>query len=1109
MKKSIFLFFAAILCATSAWAYDLAKGAYVYFEKPSDWTANYVTFMIGHNTWSAAYNMTKISNTNLYYYRQSTSETWGGYTQVAFFSTTASWSGGEAKKIADRAQYADKATSVYTVNSTTKSLGTYSLFNASMTMSKGTGYAAVINKTQTIKVQLKDGSNWVDATVVPADLKASTYALTSATGAGAKSASLAKESTTVSATVSAAYSAKVTLSCTNVLDGYVFEGWYDANGNKITSYTVSGAHTVYARFIQSAEETNEVTVTYMCGTTSVATAIAEFVGVETEKSFTAPTVTGYNFTGWTVGAGMTLKAGTENDATITVVTKSSSSDYTLVANYEEVLETVYFINTGKWSDVYLHLWNGNATGTEWPGTQLTATGEKIGDYDVYSYTAKQGDHTNLLFHKKDDDSKKTGDLTWTAGKYYIYKYGDKTGWYTKEEAEELLVVPVVTHDIVVKAVAPEVWNSGTISIYYWGDAISATSKPVATEKDGNWNKYTIKNVPEGTSVSVIFVNGADWNGNANQTANITGITEDKCFQISAKNKDGEGKCTATVVDCNATIEPEGSNSLTFNVTVPAGTEACYICGEWDWNSFKEMTKVDATHYTLKVAGAEKTHKYKYACQASWDYVEKKADGNELDGDRTWTANDVVAAWGKPTYTVAGDSEAAFGTTWDPTNTANDMALEGGLYKWTKTNVALYANTKISFKVVKNHDWNKGQWPERDGENDNNWILQDGITADGLYTITITFKEDDKTITATATKTGDIVTKDFSNQPATLYFHPSFHWTSDAAQFAAYFYNNGPGADATPTWVNMTDGNGDGIYEVANAKQHEYVIICRMNPGRTENNWEDEVMWNQIEHGITIPNTAGDLNTCLAFWTNCQGDVPTSECTWVAPTPLTDANWSDFVTTYAGSKTINAVVERSFKHSQYHTLCLPFDIPTDWLGEGTKAYQLTSIVANNTGDKLSLNATLWNTIVAGQPYIIVPVKGSEYEHIIINGVTVKNVSAGTNVASGDGYKATLKAVTTTDGTKTNGSTEYYVGADDGKLYNAQTNKLGLRAIIELTTTGGQPLPAKVRAYVAAEENEATGFENIVAPEGQAMKVIENGQLIIIRGNEKFNAQGVRL
>ena len=247
------------------------------------------------------------------------------------------------------------------------------LFTSSGSKSSHTSDRKIaINRTQTIKVQLKDGSNWVDATVVPADLTASTYAMTtSSTAVSAASASLAKESTTVSATVSAAYSATVSLSCTNVLDGYMFEGWYDANGNKITSYTVSDAHTVYARFIQSAEETNEVSVTYMCDATEVSPAIAEIVGVETEKSFPAPTVIGYNFTGWTIGAGITLKAGTASDATITVVTKSASSDYTLVANYEEVLETVYFINTNKWARVNIHKWNGKAAASSWPGEQLT------------------------------------------------------------------------------------------------------------------------------------------------------------------------------------------------------------------------------------------------------------------------------------------------------------------------------------------------------------------------------------------------------------------------------------------------------------------------------------------------------------------------------------------------------------------------------------------------------------------------------------------------------------------------------------------------------------------------------------------------------------------
>ena len=188
--------------------------------------------------------------------------------------------------------------------------------------------------------------------------------------------------------------------------------------------------------------------------------------------------------------------------------------------------------------------------------------------------------------------------------------------------------------------------------------------------------------------------------------------------------------------------------------------------------------------------------------------------------------------------------------------------------------------------------------------------------------------------------------------------------------------------------------------------------------------------------------------------------------------------------------------------------MPFNLPTSWLGDGSKAYQLKTIVAN-TADELQLNVSECSTIQAGQPYIVVPVKGEEYEHLIVSDVTVQNVSAGTNVATGAGYKATLKAVTATDGTKTNGSTEYYVGASDGKLYNAEVDKLGLRALIELTTTSGQPLPAKVRAYVAAEENEATGFENIVAPEGQTIKAIVNGQLVIIRGGEMYNVQGQKL
>ncbi len=59
-----------------------------------------------------------------------------------------------------------------------------------------------------------------------------------------------------------------------------------------------------------------------------------------------------------------------------------------------------------------------------------------------------------------------------------------------------------------------------------------------------------------------------------------------------------------------------------------------------------------------------------------------------------------------TYTVAGDSEYLFGTTWDPTNTANDMVLvesSEDQYQWVKSDVALPAGP-FNFKVCEDYAW---------------------------------------------------------------------------------------------------------------------------------------------------------------------------------------------------------------------------------------------------------------------------------------------------------------------------------------------------------------------------------------------------------------------
>jgi hypothetical protein len=85
------------------------------------------------------------------------------------------------------------------------------------------------------------------------------------------------------------------------------------------------------------------------------------------------------------------------------------------------------------------------------------------------------------------------------------------------------------------------------------------------------------------------------------------------------------------------------SALTYNVTVPTGTNACYIAGEMNGWSQQEMTKVDDTHYTLELADATEAMKYKYCSGPGWAYVEKTADGGEV-ADRAYTTDDVVEAW---------------------------------------------------------------------------------------------------------------------------------------------------------------------------------------------------------------------------------------------------------------------------------------------------------------------------------------------------------------------------------------------------------------------------------------------------------------------------------
>jgi hypothetical protein len=106
--------------------------------------------------------------------------------------------------------------------------------------------------------------------------------------------------------------------------------------------------------------------------------------------------------------------------------------------------------------------------------------------------------------------------------------------------------------------------------------------------------------------------------------------------------------------------------VVFNVTVPATTDATgltvHIAGtlsrfdggypDWDPGAVT-LTRLDATHWTITLTGAESTQiEYKYTL-GDWDHVEKGSSCDELGNrlltlnygsDGTQTVNDSVLNW---------------------------------------------------------------------------------------------------------------------------------------------------------------------------------------------------------------------------------------------------------------------------------------------------------------------------------------------------------------------------------------------------------------------------------------------------------------------------------
>ena len=195
----------------------------------------------------------------------------------------------------------------------------------------------------------------------------------------------------------------------------------------------------------------------------------------------------------------------------------------------------------------------------------------------------------------------------------------------------------------------------------------------------------------------------------------------------------------------------GNGVYTFKATVTGAVYFCFAENlDPDWDVFNGQYRYGPTTGGDQVVNA-----------GEWTTTQKQGNGNGSykftgTGDEYTITFDLenmqfkvegyVAPITEDVYTVAGSSAVLFGTTWDPANADNDMALVEGLYTWEKKNVELAAGS-FSFKVTANHSWDIA-YPASD--------YFQAVDADGIYDVKITFNADNKDVYCELTLVQEVI-----------------------------------------------------------------------------------------------------------------------------------------------------------------------------------------------------------------------------------------------------------------------------------------------------------------------------------------------------------------
>ena len=222
------------------------------------------------------------------------------------------------------------------------------------------------------------------------------------------------------------------------------------------------------------------------------------------------------------------------------------------------------------------------------------------------------------------------------------------------------------------------------------------------------------------------------------------------------------------------------------------------------------------------------------------------------------------------------------------------------------------------------------------------------------------------------------------------------------------------------------------------------------------------------------------------------------------------NQTRFTALAAAGETIDVIFSRTLLgNGDYNTFCLPFSLDADQLAASPianfkiKAYDFATI----ENAELLIAIADASSIEAGVPYFIAnnANEANLTEQYFKN--VVVSADAPSNVANSDvTFQGVFNPVDLAAQGESDAHNQLFLAAGNTIYWPAQNKTVkGFRAYFQVNVGGLSPIRRGMPARIVERQQTPTGFENVNG-DVQAIKLIENGRVVIIRNGVKYSVQG---